>query len=155
MTDPFRPRTLVLAALAFGLSAAYPAVAQEPTELSVLTYNIEGLPWPARSGRGGDLSRIADQLRVLRAEGRQPHVVLFEEAFSHKARSIAQRAGYRYVADGPSASDAGARPSSPADRAFKAAARFFSGEKWGKLRGSGLRIASDFPILDVRRSECC
>ena len=151
MTDPSRPRTFVLAALALGLSAPSPAAAQQPTELSVLTYNIEGLPWPARSGRAADLARIADRLQVLRAEGRQPHVVLFEEAFSHKARSIAQKAGYRYVADGPSASDTGAPANSPADRAFNAAARFFSGEKWGKLRGSGLRIASDFPILDVKR----
>lgn len=151
MTIPARHSTPVLATLALGLAVASPASAQEPAELSILTYNIEGLPWPARNGRGEDLSRIADQLRALRAEGRQPHVVLFEEAFSHKARAIAGKAGYRYVADGPSASDTGAPDSSPADRAFRAAARFFSGEKLGKLRGSGLRIASDFPILDVKR----
>jgi len=117
----------------------------------VLSYNIEGLPWPARSGRGADLTRIAAQLEGLRAAGQQPHVVLFEEAFSRDARAIAAKAGYRYIADGPGASDAGAPPASIADKAFKAAARFFSGEKWGKWRGSGLRIASDFPILDVKR----
>jgi len=151
VTNPTHRNMAVLAALLLGLSAASPASAQEPTELSVLTYNVEGIPWPARSGRGADLLRIADQLQALRTQGRQPRVVLFEEAFSHKARSIAGKAGYRYVADGPSASDIGAPSNSPADRAFKAAARFFSGEKWGKLRGSGLRIASDFPILDVKR----
>ena len=151
MTNPARRRALVLAPLALGLSIAAPARAQDPAELSVLTYNIEGLPWPARSGRSEDLSRIADQLRTLRAQHRQPHVVLFEEAFSHKARAIAREAGYRYIADGPSASDTGAPATSIADRAFNAAARFFAGEKWGKWRGSGLRIASDFPILDVKR----
>lgn len=151
MTNPARRRALVLAALALGLSAFSPAGAQDPVELSVLTYNIEGLPWPARSGRGEDLARIADQLQALRTQGRQPHVVLFEEAFSHKARAIAREAGYRYIADGPAASDAGAPATSIADRAFNAAARFFAGEKWGKWRGSGLRIASDYPILDVKR----
>jgi endonuclease/exonuclease/phosphatase family metal-dependent hydrolase len=140
----------IIGALLLGL-AAQPGLAQPPAELSVLTYNIEGLPWPARSGRAEDLSRIADQLQSLRAEGHQPHVVLFEEAFSADARAVPVKAGYRYIVDGPAASDAGARPTSPADRAFAAAARFLSGEKWGKLRGSGLRIASDYPILDVKR----
>ena len=151
MTKPARPRALVLATFALGLSMPAAALAQDPTELSVLTYNIEGLPWPARSGRGEDLARIADQLRTLRDQGRQPHVVLFEEAFSHKARAIARDAGYRYVADGPSASDTRAPATSIADRAFNAAARFLAGEKLGKWRGSGLRIASDYPILAVKR----
>jgi endonuclease/exonuclease/phosphatase family metal-dependent hydrolase len=151
VTNPARRRALVLAALALGLSALSPAGAQDPAELSVLTYNIEGLPWPARSGRSEDLSRIADQLQALRNQGRQPHVVLFEEAFSRKARAIARNAGYRYIADGPAASDTGAPATSIADRAFNAAARFFAGEKWGKWRGSGLRIASDYPILGVKR----
>jgi endonuclease/exonuclease/phosphatase family metal-dependent hydrolase len=146
-----RRNPMRIGAFLFGLLAAVPALAQPPAELSVLTYNIEGLPWPARSGRAEDLSRIADQLRSSRAEGRQPHVVLFEEAFSADAKAIAVKAGYRYIVDGPAASDASARPTSVADRAFMAAARFLSGEKWGKLRGSGLRIASDYPITDVKR----
>lgn len=151
MRKPARPRAPVLTTFALGLSMPTAALAQSPTELSVLTYNIEGLPWPARSGRGEDLSRIADQLQALRKQGRQPHVVLFEEAFSRKARAIAHEAGYRYIADGPAASDSGAPATSIADRAFNAAARFFAGEKWGKWRGSGLRIASDYPILAVKR----
>lgn len=146
------PRSLIVcSALAFSLSAAPPAHAQEPVSLSVLSYNIEGLPWPARANRRPDLARIAAQLQQLRAAGQQPHLVLFEEAFSRDARAIAAKAGYRYIADGPRASDAGARPTSVADRAFVAAAHFLSGETWGKWRGSGLRIASDYPILDVRR----
>jgi len=149
VTDPARHRLLVPAALVLGLSTTFPLWAQDTTELSVLTYNIEGLPWPARSGRSEDLSRIADRLRALRADGRQPHVVLFEEAFSRDARAIARTAGYRYIVDGPTASEV-SKPSI-ADRAFRAAARFFKGEKSGKWQSSGLRIASDYPILDVKR----
>ena len=151
MTNPARRRLLVLATLALGLSTTSPAWAQDPTELSVLTYNIEGLPWPARSGRDDDLARIADQLQALRAEGHQPHVVLFEEAFSHKARAIAKKAGYRYIVDGPSASERDTAGNSLPDRAFRAAARFFAGEKLGKWQSSGLRVASDYPIVDVKR----
>ncbi len=149
--SPVRCCMMRIGALLAGLLAAMPGLAQPPAELSVLTYNIEGLPWPARSDRAENLSRIADQLQSLRAEGHQPHVVLFEEAFSADARAVAVKAGYRYIVDGPAASDAGAPPASAADRAFMAAARFLSGEKWGKWRGSGLRIASDYPILDVKR----
>ena len=148
---PVRYGLMAMGALAVGILVAPPGQAQTPAELTVLTYNIEGLPWPARVGRGEDLSQIAGQLQALRAQGHQPHVVLFEEAFSSAAKAIAVKAGYRYIADGPSASDAGAPATSPADRAFMAQARFLSGEKWGKLRGSGLRIASDYPIIDVRR----
>ena len=149
--SPVRRGLMAIGALVFGLSIAPPVQAQSPAALTVLTYNIEGLPWPARTDRDEDLARIAEQLQGLRAEGRQPHVVLFEEAFSTEARGIAVKAGYRYIADGPAASDVGAPPVSPDDRAFMKQARFLSGEKWGKLRGSGLRIASDYPILDVRR----
>ena len=102
---------LIIGALSFG-AVAQPTPAQAPAELSVLTYNIEGLPWPARSGRSEDLSRIAAQLQSLRTEGRQPHVVLFEEAFSADAKAVAVKAGYRYIVDGPAASDAGAPPAS-------------------------------------------
>lgn len=145
-----RGLTMMFGFWAIGLAAA-PAAPREPAPLSVLTYNVEGLPWPARANRETDLVRIARRLQDLRAIGQQPHVILFEEAFSHAARTIAARAGYRYIADGPRASDAGAAPASPADRAFMAAARFLSGETLGKWRGSGLRIASDYPILDVKR----
>lgn len=151
MTHKVRRNLALIAAFTLGLSPILPARAQPQAQLSVLSYNVEGLPWPARRNRGVDLARIGEELRQLRAAGRQPHVVLFEEAFSRDARAIAAKAGYRYVADGPRASDPVAVPASAADRAFRAAARFLSGETWGKWRGSGLRIASDYPILGVKR----
>ena len=127
------------------------AQAQGPVALSVLTYNIEGLPWPIRTGRAAALTRIAQQLQAMRAANRQPRVIVLEEAFSTDAKAIAVQAGYRYIADGPAAGDAGAVATSPADKAFVSAASFLSGEKVGKWSGSGLRVASDFPILSVKR----
>lgn len=146
----FRRGLMVLGIAAAGATASSVA-ARDPIPLSVLSYNIEGLPWPARRDRGADLAQIAGGLRQLRAEGRQPHVVLFEEAFSRDARAVAATAGYRYIVDGPRASDPVAKPTTVADRAFQAAARFLSGETLGKWRGSGLRVASDYPILGVKR----
>ena len=73
---------------------------------SVLTYNVEGVPWPIVWNRGEAFVRIADRLRALRRSGRAPQVVLLQEAFSDDARAIGRNAGYRYVVAGPSAADA-------------------------------------------------
>jgi len=147
-----RRASLAIGTLAIGLSATEPACAQGVSELSVLTYNVEGLPWPVRTGRDADLARITQRLQELRHTGSQPHIIVLEEAFSDAAQAIPIKAGYRFIADGPAASDAGAPATLPADRAFLAQASFLSGETWGKWRGSGLRIASDYPILAVKRA---
>ena len=61
------------------------ASGERSTTIDVLTYNIEGLQWPARSGRGRDLAAIGQTLRDLRAAGTAPDVVLFQEVFSRAA----------------------------------------------------------------------
>lgn len=95
--------------------------------LSVLTYNVKGLPWPIASGRAADLAVIGERLRDLRRRGQAPHVVVLQEAFTQDAREIGQAAGYRYRIDGTS------------DTAT------------GKFVGSGLQILSDYPMVDARR----
>lgn len=128
--------------------AAPPAAA---TPLSVLTYNVKGLPWPIAGDRPAAFSRIAERLRQMRREGRQPRIVVLQEAFTAEARAIGVVAGYRYRADGPAAADRTAWPMSSADRAFVADANPFKGEGLGKLLDSGLMVLSDLPILTVRR----
>jgi endonuclease/exonuclease/phosphatase family metal-dependent hydrolase len=122
-----------------------------PNQLSLLTYNVEGLPFPVRLGRAAKLRQIGARLATLRAEGRQPHVIVLQEAFSADAKAISTQAGYRYAVDGPSAAMAGAQPASVADRRFAGEASLLRGERSGKWADSGLRIASDYPILSVRR----
>ncbi|PZU06886.1 sphingomyelin phosphodiesterase [Sphingomonas sp.] len=146
-------RGLALGVLAL---APLPAMATkvstpEAAGLSILTYNVEGLPWPVRFGRAAKLARISSTLNGLRAHGRQPHVIVLQEAFSPEAKAIARQAGYRYVVDGPSKTLAGASAQTAADRAFAAGASLWRGETQGKWLDSGLRIASDYPIVAVRR----
>ncbi|TZG29555.1 endonuclease/exonuclease/phosphatase family protein [Sphingomonas montanisoli] len=119
--------------------------------LSVMTYNVEGLPFPARIGRSRSLAAIGERLRELRSVGRQPHIVLLQEAFSEDAAKIGALGGYRYIADGPSRDLAGALPRTAADIAFANEASQLKGEADGKWTGSGLRILSDYPIVGVRR----
>lgn len=124
---------------------------RQDARLSLMTYNIEGLPWPIRINRADDLERIGARLEALRLLGEQPHIVALQEAFTEDAKSIGRQSGYRYVADGPDTTLAGAPAILPIDREFQASASFYHGERSGKLVGSGLQILSDYPILSVRR----
>ena len=137
------------AVLMLGTSAN--AVPASAVGFTVLTYNVEGLPWPVRWGRQAQADRIAASLKQLRSRGAQPHVVVLQEAFTQAAKAIPIKAGYRYVADGPGRDERGARASSPGDRQFVADGRALRGETEGKWADSGLRIAADYPILSVRR----
>lgn len=120
--------------------------------LSILTYNIEGLPAPFAWGRGAAAQQIADRLKSLRAEGRQPHVVVLQEAFGEAQKSIGKNAGYQYVAFGPGKHFKNTDDQmSDEDRAFIAKARYLKGEDLGKWRGSGLAILSDYPIVSVKK----
>jgi endonuclease/exonuclease/phosphatase family metal-dependent hydrolase len=93
-------------------------------DISILAYNVEGLPWPIATGRPSAIAQIERRLRELRAIGKQPQVLMLEEAFTPRAQAIGAHSGYRTIVLG-----------SPAASLF----------------GSGLEIATDLPILDVKR----
>ena len=116
--------------------------------LSVMTYNVKGLPWPAARGRGPALEAIGQRLARMRERGVQPQVVLLQEAFTGHAKAIGRRAGYRHVAVGPQQAPATTAP--PLGKRFAAAARWGRGELSGSLLDSGLVILSDYPIARSR-----
>jgi endonuclease/exonuclease/phosphatase family metal-dependent hydrolase len=119
--------------------------------LSVLTYNVEGAPWPFALDRPQAFVRIAARLRALRRDGRSPAVAVFQEAFTADAQAIGRAAGYRYVVEGPGPAEINAAPPASADIHFAADARWWLGETQGKLLDSGLLILSDYPIVRIRR----
>jgi len=113
--------------------------------ISVLSYNVKGLPWPVAWGRDAALEQIADRLDARRQHGEQPDIVLLQEAFADTAREIGRRAGYRHIAFGPDAAQpAGDEKVGPLGNDWT------RGEAIGKQLDSGLAILSDFPILSVR-----
>lgn len=116
--------------------------------LSVLTYNVKGLPWPVALGRPAALKAIGMRLRALREEGKAPHVVVLQEAFTPEAQAMGVAAGYRYAVSGLGRDETA---SSPADLAFASGAHWWKGETEGKYVGSGLRVLSDYPIIAVWR----
>ncbi len=119
--------------------------------LSVLTYNVKGLPWPLAGNRSADLRAIAARLRQLRLRAHAPQVVLLQEAFSDDARAIGRVAGYRFVLDGPSRADTSLAPANAQDVRFLAGASPFHGETEGLWLDSGLQLLSDYPVVAIRR----
>ena len=156
MSQILSRRALRIATLAAAFAVSCTATAAPSpapaTPISVLTYNIHGLPWPLAWGRSDDFGQIAARLRAMRQAGIQPHIVVLQEAFTRSAQRIGAESGYRYVVDGPAAADRSSLPATDADRRFAAAASWFKGERSGKLLGSGLQLLSDYPILAVRRA---
>lgn len=143
-----------IGAAAPDLPVSYRGPLQSPTfdgRLSVMTYNIHGLPWPVAWGRTSAFVQITQRLGALRAEGRQPHVVLLQEAFTRQAQAIGHAAGYPYIVEGPSADMGSAEPADATDARYVADRSWTHGEGVGKYVGSGLQLLSDFPIVDVRR----
>jgi endonuclease/exonuclease/phosphatase family metal-dependent hydrolase len=119
--------------------------------LSVLSYNVEGLPWPLTHGRTQAAARIAQQLQALRRLGQEPHVIAVQEAFGTAQKAIGAAAGYRYAAFGPSAAFNSSPLTTATERTFIAQAEALHGETEGAFEDSGLAIFSDYPILGVER----
>ncbi len=144
-------RMLSAAAALCGWGTAY-AAPHQPSSLSVMTYNVHGLPWPLVSGREAAFAKIEARLSGLRKTGAQPRVIVLQEAFTDEAKQIGPRSGYRYSVTGPTRDLTNDARATPADVKFANAASFFKGESSGKLLDSGLLISSDYPIVSVRRA---
>lgn len=118
--------------------------ASASTTLDVLSFNIEGLGWPARKNRAPSLRRIGVALAKMNANGDAPDVVLVQEMFSAAAVRAMTRAGYPYQAWGPSRTQ---RKRLPEEGRMESPFRWRKGETGLHLVGSGLAVLSRYPIV--------
>ncbi len=114
------------------------------TEISVMTYNVAGLPWPIRRGRPEALKEIARDMLALHAAERAPDVLVLQEAFTPISAHVG--APYAHRLRGPAAADHADIDAPPIDEGFVRARRFEKGERLGKLLSSGLYVFSDYPV---------
>lgn len=119
-------------------------------ELSVLTYNVAGLPWPMAPGRATAMPEIARQITALSEAGPPIDIVLIQEGFVDAASEIALQLGFRYSVSGPGPD------LKSGDRRNRAMAgvkprKWWKGEGLGAWIGSGLYIFSPYPITRVQR----
>jgi hypothetical protein len=68
-----------------------------------MTYIIEGLTWPTRSGRGPFLKAIRTGFEQMERAGILPDVIVFQEAFSSSALRTAASTAHPAFALGPRA----------------------------------------------------
>ncbi|SEL07385.1 Metal-dependent hydrolase, endonuclease/exonuclease/phosphatase family [Sphingomonas palmae] len=115
--------------------------------IDVLTFNIEGLGWPARKGRQAQLQQIGATLAALNARGQAPDVVLVQEMFSPAAVRAIDAGGYRYRAWGPSRTQ---RRRLRSKTRMPGPFRWKKGEVGVHLVGSGLAVLSRYPIVAAR-----
>ncbi len=118
----------------------------ERATLSVLTYNIEGLGWPARSGRAAQLREIGARLSAMRAAGTAPDIVMVQEMFSGPAKKAIMATGYPAIAAGPRRTT---RQSKSTRERLPGRSQLLLGELGIHLTGGGLAIASRYPIVQV------
>jgi len=112
--------------------------------LDVMTYNIEGLGWPARGGRAAELAQIGRRLDELRREGQAPDVVVFQEMFSRAAVKAVRTAGYAAEVAGPSQFE---RRHLPSDGRVPGHRKWREGELGVRMASGGLAIVSRYPIV--------
>ena len=120
-------------------------------EVSVLTYNVEGLPWPVRKNRAPRLREIGRQLAAMRAAGSAPDIILLQEAFSGAAARIGRSAGYANYVRGPTRGMKRPPTSEEAEAALVGNRRKRKGEGLRQFLPSGLYILSDFPVVAADR----
>lgn len=125
-----------------------PGTGRRSIEIDVLTYNVEGLPWPVRRRRRGALARIGAELGAMRARGKAPHIVLIQEGFTRAAGDLIAASGYANAVAGPDRRHRPPRVPEVSDRGFRKAGRRARGERLGKWLHSGLYLLSDFRISE-------
>ena len=136
-------------------------------EISVLIYNVCGLPWPLGCGkssrdtdesgkripieclRSSALKDIGDELAEMRNRGTEPDIILLQEAFISTSAEIPVRGGYVNWVAGPGRKDLGPTHSERASEEFISQRSFWKGEKLGKGQSSGLLLASNFSIVGL------
>jgi endonuclease/exonuclease/phosphatase family metal-dependent hydrolase len=92
-----RPASAEVAEVAMVVEPAAPSGTRR---LSVLSYNVNGLPWTSPARRYGEIGRI---LAHRRADGTAPDFVVLQEGFFGPIAELGRAAGYRYVASGAEA----------------------------------------------------
>lgn len=131
--------------------------------LRVLLWNVEGLPWPIRSGRGPKLAAIADWIAKRRKADLGPDILILHKAFTPEASQIAKNGRFAAIVPGPALGQhrapttpaagftGGDRwwrtlPATPPPTGFADGARWWKGEGIGKWLDGGLYIATDLPL---------
>ncbi len=124
---------------------------QHSYDLSVLSFNVAGLPWPVSQNRAETMTMIGHHIRDLLLDGEGVDVVLIQEGFIDDTETIADILGFSERITG-----AGSALSSHAFACGECLPdtrqrKWWKGEGIGAWAGSGLHIFSAYPIVGIER----
>lgn len=119
---------------------------RKAVQLRVLLWNVEGLPWPIRSGREPKLAHIADWIAARRRAGLGPDLLLLHKAFVPQASRIPVAAGFASIVPGPALAARRDLPAAKPPVGYADDAHRWKGERLGKWLDSGLYVATDLPV---------
>ena len=71
-----------------------PETGRQYVDISVLIYNVWGLPWPVQGNSPQSMTKIGEILGEMRIAGTEPDVVLLQEAFTMKSQPILELSGW-------------------------------------------------------------
>lgn len=109
--------------------------------LKVMSYNVNGLPWPIKKNKRPLLMEIARIIKEQREIGTAPDVLLIQEGFRPEVKEMVAAMGYPYVFKGPKDSDM-----NPLDKKCPPGPKQPPCNNTISIIGSGLWILSKYPF---------
>ncbi|MEQ8736443.1 MAG: hypothetical protein RIC29_16085 [Rhodospirillaceae bacterium] len=120
----------------------------ETRDLTVLSLNVAGLPWPVMTERRLALEQIGAQIALLSKAGPAIDIVLVQEGFNDGVLNLKESLGFAEHVAGPARAlrhNLGKTETSDVSR------KWWKGEGVGTWLGSGLHIFSAHPIIGIKR----
>ncbi len=120
----------------------------ETHDLSILSLNLAGLPWPLATRREEAILEIGRQIAQLSQAGPEIDVILLQEGFTDIAATLQETLGITEYVAGPD------KPRERRASLFQTGdlkRKWWKGEGIGPWVGSGLHVYSVHPIVGVKR----
>lgn len=119
--------------------------------LTVLTFNVAGLPWPASKDRAVVMPAIGQHIAALADEGFPVDVILIQEGFIAETEMIADALAFAYRVTGAGPELKAISHACAGCKSDDRQQKWWKGEGIGPFVGSGLHIFSVYPVVGVSR----
>lgn len=130
-----------ISTMIFSLLFSTTAFAQAKS-LRVMSYNVNGLPWPLEKNKRPLFMEIARIIKEKREKGIAPHVLVIQEGFRPETKEMVAAMGYPYVFKGPNDSEM-----NPLDKKCPPGPKQPPCHNTVSIVGAGLWVLSEYPFV--------
>ncbi len=128
------------------LSSLSTSVFAQSKSLRVMSYNVNGLPWPLEKDKRPLFLEIARIIKEKREKGTAPHVLLIQEGFRPETKEMIAAMGYPYVFKGPNDSEM-----NPLDKKCPPGPKQPPCQNTVSIVGAGLWVLSEYPFIKTSK----